>query len=644
MSFIKQNRFSSLWMIPVGIGIDYLGVRLVNVFGLPLYLDSIGTILTAALCGYLPGILVGFFSNFITSLSDSVSFYYSTLSILIAIVASRFAQRGVFSRFRSTLLTIPVFVLIGGGLGSVLTWLLAGFRFGSGISAPLTAFLYQNGFPAFGAQLSADLLMDLPDKLICVTVVYVILHIIPAGWYRLFPFINGFHAQKPDTEKHYRRYSLHTQIALMITLSVLIVNILCTTVSFLIYENSNRESYSKQATGIANMMIQEIPADRIDAYLDDGELAPDYNMVKNRLILIQQAFPTAQYFYVYQIRADGCHVVFDLNTANTKGSSPGAVIPFDAGFVSQLADLLAGREIPPIVTNGTYGWLLTVYRPIVNSAGKCVAYACVDIAMNQLMEEQAIFLVRMESVSFGALLILIWITISLADRWIAKPVNCIAAAADHFACQSEEDRVISCNQMNQLAIHTGNEVENLYNAISRSMTDMAQYISHIKEQDTVISTMQYNVITTFADMVENRDENTGEHVRRTAEYVEILAKQLQLDGKYPLLTDQMIRDMRASAPLHDIGKIRVPDRILNKPGRLTEEEFAEMKLHAAAGKMILEEATRNLGSFSYLNTAADMAGSHHEWWNGKGYPNGGCKVQIFRSVPGLWLLQTYLMP
>lgn len=137
-----------------------------------------------------------------------------------------------------------------------------------------------------------------------------------------------------------------------------------------------------------------------------------------------------------------------------------------------------------------------------------------------------------------------------------------------------------------------------------------------------VSDMQFNIITTMADIVESRDGNTGGHIRRTARYVEAIAKTLRKQGAFPdILTDQYMADMIVAAPLHDIGKIHVSDLILNKPGRLTEEEFEIMKSHAAEGRDLLLRAKQQLGESSYLNIAIDIAAYHHEWWNGKGYPD-----------------------
>lgn len=135
--------------------------------------------------------------------------------------------------------------------------------------------------------------------------------------------------------------------------------------------------------------------------------------------------------------------------------------------------------------------------------------------------------------------------------------------------------------------------------------------------------MQFHIIASMADIVESRDENTGGHTRRTAGYVETICRQLKKMNAFPdILTDRYIEDMVVAASLHDIGKIHIPDSVLNKPGRLTDEEFEIMKSHTTAGRDLLNQAKQELGEFEYLNMAIDMAEYHHEWWNGKGYPNG----------------------
>lgn len=135
--------------------------------------------------------------------------------------------------------------------------------------------------------------------------------------------------------------------------------------------------------------------------------------------------------------------------------------------------------------------------------------------------------------------------------------------------------------------------------------------------------LQKSLITTMADLVENRDENTGGHIQRTAKYVEIIAKKLQSQNKYAdILTDSYIDNMVVAAPLHDVGKIHIPDAVLNKPGKLTDNEFGIMKSHAAAGGNIIDKVEESVGDIEYLRIAKEMAEYHHERIDGKGYPYG----------------------
>ncbi|MCA0241381.1 MAG: response regulator [Proteobacteria bacterium] len=131
-------------------------------------------------------------------------------------------------------------------------------------------------------------------------------------------------------------------------------------------------------------------------------------------------------------------------------------------------------------------------------------------------------------------------------------------------------------------------------------------------------------IQTLASLAETRDNETGNHILRTKHCVRLLALELR---RFPrdqaLLTDAQIALFFKSAPLHDIGKVGVPDRVLLKPGPLNAEEWEEMKKHARYGREAIERAEAQLGvTAEFLRVAKDIACSHHERWDGAGYPDG----------------------
>ncbi len=147
--------------------------------------------------------------------------------------------------------------------------------------------------------------------------------------------------------------------------------------------------------------------------------------------------------------------------------------------------------------------------------------------------------------------------------------------------------------------------------------------SKLFERTQTLLKTQEATIQVIANLVEHRDPETGNHIIRTQNYVRLLGKALMDSKKYKQQTDaEWLDNLTKSAPLHDIGKIAVPDHILLKPGKLTPEEFAAIKLHAAAGRDALLQAKKHLGESNFLAMAADMAGSHHEKWDGSGYPQG----------------------
>ena len=141
------------------------------------------------------------------------------------------------------------------------------------------------------------------------------------------------------------------------------------------------------------------------------------------------------------------------------------------------------------------------------------------------------------------------------------------------------------------------------------------------DQDTQIKSMQSQLIAGFANLVESKDPTTGEHVKRTSTYVELISKKLRELGYYTkVLTDEMIANMVKAAPLHDIGKMQISDAILTKPGRLTKEEYDVIQQHTLYGEKIIEQNLTDVEDATYTQIAEEMALCHHEWWNGNGYP------------------------
>jgi putative two-component system response regulator len=155
-------------------------------------------------------------------------------------------------------------------------------------------------------------------------------------------------------------------------------------------------------------------------------------------------------------------------------------------------------------------------------------------------------------------------------------------------------------------------------------------VAEVSKRAREVDFVQDVTILALASLAETRDNETGNHIRRTQHYVRALAEHLQRQPHFSLtLTRTNIELIFKSAPLHDIGKVGIPDKILLKPDRLTGEEFGVMKTHAELGRKAIEHAERELGrSAPFLAFAKDIAQCHHEKWDGSGYPDGLKETQI----------------
>ncbi len=157
------------------------------------------------------------------------------------------------------------------------------------------------------------------------------------------------------------------------------------------------------------------------------------------------------------------------------------------------------------------------------------------------------------------------------------------------------------------------------------LRDQNTYLeSEVARRTEQIMALQDVTILALASLAETRDNETGNHIRRTQHYVKILAEHLQGHPRFAhYLTERQIYILFKSAPLHDIGKVGIPDSILLKPGRFDAEEFAVMKRHTTLGRDAILHAEEQLGmQVDFLSCAKEIAWCHQEKWDGSGYPRG----------------------
>lgn len=627
----KTSRTKSLLLlfftIAVGLGLNFLG-RGVNAWlGLPFYIDNIGTLLTALSGGIVPCITVGFFSNIINGINDPLSMYYSIVSILIAVAAVVCAKKRILTRFPHALLAVLIFAILGGVGGGMLTWLINGKNFGTGYAVDLAATLERRlSLAYFPANILSCFLVDLADKALTTAVSLLLYLLVPKkfeefcqrqSWYlRKIPKCEGCVTRK--------RLSLSVKASLAVSLSLTIAISGAVASSIIQYHNSTVSEYERKGQRVTGILGDMLTRKQVEALLTDGRDAEGYQGMVEELDNVLFTSPEVRFIYAYQVREDGCLVVYDMDVEGVEGEDPGTLLEYDGTIKKYRDRFLAGEEIEPDVTRDEYGWLLSVYLPVRDEDGTLLCYAIADMSMDSLRKDEIAFLTKLISLFVAFLLLIIIHSTWLTQQYIIQPVNTIAEAANRFNYDTPEARAQSRKMVDSLDITSGDEIENLYHAYRQTTSDMMDYIDEVQHKSSQITNLQNGLILVLADMVESRDKSTGTHVKKTAAYVSIILEQMKKEGIYAdKLSDSYIYDVVHSAPLHDVGKITISDTILNKPGRLNDEEFAIMKTHAASGETIIDRVIDTMREESnYLNEAKNLAAFHHEKWDGTGYPKG----------------------
>lgn len=199
-----------------------------------------------------------------------------------------------------------------------------------------------------------------------------------------------------------------------------------------------------------------------------------------------------------------------------------------------------------------------------------------------------------------------------ADDYITKPFNPVLLNA----------RIGSCLERKQIR----DKEEQYRQQIEKYNNHLEQ---KVREKVKEITSTQLAAIFAMSKLAESRDNETGEHLERMREYCKIISRHLSSQEKFSnIIDDKYIDDIYAASPLHDIGKVGIPDNILLKPGKLSDEEWVIMKTHTTIGVNTLLEVDKQHPGNDFISMGINIAGGHHEKWDGTGYPAGLSGIEI----------------
>ena len=360
--------------------------------------------------------------------------------------------------------------------------------------------------------------------------------------------------------KHKPTKNRHLLLMLLLALLMLLTVAAVVVTSMVVLESTTRDHREHIIVNTARLAAAHIDGDEVDAWFAHGR-DDAYDSTARELESILHNTPYLQYLYVYQIREDGCHVVFDFDSVDeetgelVEGNAFGDVIEFDESWEALIPTLLAGGEVDTQETVDTFGWLLTRYEPVFDGSGKCVCYVGADLSMQGVQDYVVGYVTRV------AIIAILFLT------------GCILIG---------------------IRLYIG--------------TRRADQMDALLAQQARDKQLTREIIEAFAKVVDLKDSYTQGHSFRVARYTEMLAREMGCD-------EQTVEKCYNIGLMHDIGKVGIPDSILNKPGKLTEEEFALIKSHTSRGYDVLK-------NISLMPEIAIGARSHHERPDGRGYPQG----------------------
>ena len=276
----------------------------------PLYLDTIGTVLAAVLGGTLPGVLVGFFTNFFISFIRQEALYYGVINVMIAVSASYLYNRKKLKKLWGLIVLVLVLTLISGIVGAVIPWYMEGLALES---ASLSGEINKIGiFGPFVSYMISNIVTNFFDKTLTVIIALFLYRLIPDKFRGKFKFTGEELISKYRSEK--RAFSMRIKMLIVLIIALSTVAAVGTYISVRVYYKSMINQHTALAQGTAKLAAREIDGDKIEDYLASNGDSEDYRRSYQLLEDILYSSPEIAYLYVYQMKPDGFHVVFDIDT------------------------------------------------------------------------------------------------------------------------------------------------------------------------------------------------------------------------------------------------------------------------------------------------------------------------------------------
>ena len=443
---MQEKNSSPILICVAAVALNLFGAFVAKILNLPLYLDTGGTILIAMMSGYVPAIIVGFVTHFFASFVDEAEMYYCSVSIFVAIYTTFLARRGCFQNFFKMLASIFPLALVA----TILSEVIGKFLFCTGVVQALNE---------IQIHFATIFLQELADKGLTVIAAFLLLKILPPQIKNIFRGLGQRQAPLTAEMRHavYERKcpksSLRVKILLILTLSSLFIAASIASISYRIFEQASVAVQIKIADGLATIAASQIDSENVNGY-------------KKNLISIKNSNTDVKSLRVEKFSAEGEQVIFSTDTN---------LLPSE-NILPHLDDLIAGKPLPPIISDDR----LTIYKPVYDAVGKAQCYVVIELSLDLISDYGRTFTAKVLALFSGCFVFVFVIGLRFVENNIVLPVNTMAYCARNFAYDGSEFCTKSLEQIKNLKIHTGDEIENLYHALLKTTQDVMDYFEKLR--------------------------------------------------------------------------------------------------------------------------------------------------------------------
>ena len=372
----------------------------------------------------------------------------------------------------------------------------------------------------FHLNFAENVLYEFLDKTVSIMLAFALVQKVPATIKKSFRLLGQKQAPLSEEMKEnvYKENdllasSLRTKMLLILMLSAFFVSFSIAVISCLLFRSANINDRIRSVDGLVAVVLNELNPARVNEYLKDGRDLKEYRDVETKLYGIKHSSTEIKFLYVYKFSEEGCQVVFDLNSSDLLADKPGTFVEIDPGIMKYKDDLLAGRPVP-------YGYLMTLYKPLYDAQGKCQCYAAIDFSMDTLTEYTQSFIAQLLILFAGCFIFIFVLGLWFVENNIIMPLNTMAYCAKNFSYDNATDRKKNMEMIKGLKIKTGDEIENLYSALIRSVENIEKYLEHLQLAKVQVANMRVKVFA--MDELAHKDSLTG--IRNKTAYMGMVNK------------------------------------------------------------------------------------------------------------------------